>query len=66
MDEIMVDGRLVELQKKRQKKTDLTSDHCPNFCDVLVKVMLGVIVELITAFVPSTEIILNIKIVYIY
>ena len=37
----------------------LTSDHCPNFWLVLVKVMLGVMVELITALVPSTEIILN-------
>lgn len=26
-----------------------TSLHCPNFCDVCVNVMLGVIVELITA-----------------
>ena len=37
----------------------LTSDHWPNFWLVLVKVMLGVMVELMTAFVPSTEIILE-------
>ena len=27
-----------------------TSDHCPNFCEVLVNVILGVIVELMTAW----------------
>ena len=32
-----------------------TSDHWPNFCDVLVKVMLGVMVELMTACQPAQK-----------
>ena len=30
-----------------------TSDHCPNFCDVFVKVIFGVIVEFMTACEPG-------------